>query len=158
MISNSAQRQAWRYFISWTKMQLTFRGGKLAAIRCRGLVLIKLNRNGCLRNMLEQHGAWVNVSSWLKIQENQEAFSRRPATGPYGHTGLLNVMQQPGQQTNLSNIYTNKQHIHFNIYDVFYSNVLTNMFRPVFWPSSGWCHYYKNTKLHNVVNYMAVTL
>ena len=121
MISNSAHRQAWRNFILWPTMQLIFRVGKSAAVRCWGLALIKVNRNRCLRNMLEQHGTWINVASWLKIQENQEAFSRRPATGPYGHTGLPNVTQQPGKQMNLANKYTNNQQMHFNTYDVFYS-------------------------------------
>jgi len=146
-----------RNFILWPTMQLIFRVGKSAAVRCWGLALIKANWNGCLRNMLEQHGTWVNVASWLKIQENQEAFSRRPATGPYGHTDLLNVTQQPGKQMNLANKYTNNQQMHFNTYDVFIQNVLTNMFRPVFWPSSGWCHYYKNTKYANVVNCVTAT-
>jgi len=29
----------------------------------------------------------------------------------------------------------------------FIHNVLTNMFRPLLWPSSGWYHYYKNMKV-----------
>ena len=48
---------------------------------------------------------------------------------------------------------TNK--MHFNIYDILYSiYILTNMFRPVLWPSSGRCYYYKNTV---VANWVTVT-
>jgi hypothetical protein len=40
---------------------------------------------------------------------------------------------------------TNKRISIFMTY--FIHNVLTNMFRPVFRPSSGWCYYYKNTNV-----------
>ena len=42
--------------------------------------------------------------------------------------------------------YINNQQIHLNIFDVFYSNVLANMFLQVFQPPSGW-HYDKNTNV-----------
>jgi len=36
--------------------------------------------------------------------------------------------------------------MHFIVYDVIIQNLLSNMFRPLLLPSSGWCYYYKNTK------------
>jgi len=77
----------------------------------------------------------------LQIPLSSSVGKRVPSTAPFSDP---NYMKQPTKCTSIFLMY-------------FIQNILTNMFRPVYRPSSGWCYYYSNTKRTDVVSCAAVT-